>query len=121
MKKIITISCFFLTFLLLFVVLGTQTACTKTNTNCTATIIVIDSASKPVNGIAVKLYAPLNGTIEANGTTNGAGSVSFNFSEPAIFNIKATWAIKANDTLKGTGIIQLTGGQTTSATVTVER
>src|SRR5579863_2848087 len=109
MKKIITLSCFCLLFVVLFFIMGTQSACQKQNTNCTC-VISVDSGSGsnilPVAGATVKLYAPhaQNG---GTGTTNASGEVNFNFSLPAIYNIAVTKATGIQgDTLKGTGIIQ---------------
>jgi hypothetical protein len=118
MKKIITISCFCLTFIALFLVVGTQTACQKQNTNCGCVITVKDVNSNPVSGAYVKLYAP-HGQVENSGTTNAAGDIDFNFGLPAIFNVAVTDGLSLNDTLKGTGIIQLQVGQTESTTITV--
>jgi len=120
MKKIITLTCFLLSFLVFFFTLNTLTSCKKQSTSCTADITVIDSASGPVSGATVKLYAP-HGQVGATGTTNSSGNVSFTFSLPAIFNISATDVVRPNDTLKGSGIIQLQVGQTASTTVTVLR
>ena len=120
MKKIITVGSFLVTFFVLFIVCGTQSSCHKENTNCTAVVTVVDSAgTTPISGCAVKLYAP-HGQVEGNGVTNASGTVSFTFTLPAIFNIKATKGIAQNDTLKGSGIIQLQIGSTVSATVNVK-
>lgn len=118
MKKIITLSCFCLSFIALFFILGTQTACQKQNTNCTCVIAVKDSNSNAVNAATVKLYAPhaQNG---ATGTTDGAGEVTFTFALPAIYNVAVTKALGPNDTLHGSGEIQLQIGQTESTTITV--
>jgi hypothetical protein len=120
MNKIITIGCFCLLFGVLFFIIGTQTSCQKQNTNCTCVITVLDSAANPVNGVTVRLYAPhaQNG---ATGYTNIAGKVDFTFNLPAIFNVAATKALGQNDTLKGSGIIQLQIGQTESTTIRVLR
>ena len=119
MKKIITVGSFFVTFFVLFIVCGTQSSCHKENTNCTAVVTVLDSAgANPISGCAVKLYAP-HGQVQGNGTTNAAGTVSFTFTLPAIFNISATKGLGQLDTLKGSGIIQLQIGSTVSATVNV--
>jgi hypothetical protein len=119
MKKIITTSCLSLSFFALFAILGSQTSCQKETTNCTAVVTVKDSNSNPVADAAVKLYAP-HGQVQGNGHTNASGTVSFTFTLPAIFNIAATYAIGPNDTLKGSGIIQLQIGQTVSSSVTVK-
>ena len=119
MKKIITISCFCLSFIALFLLVGTQTACQKQNTNCTCVITVKDSNSNPVSNAYVKLYAP-HGQVQNSGSTNAAGDVNFTFALPAIFNVAVTDGLGKNDTLKGSGIIQLQIGQTESTTVTVK-
>ncbi len=119
MKKIITLSCFSLSFLTLFCIVGSQSACQKANTNCGADITVKDGSNNPVVGATVKLYAP-NSTAGATGVTGKSGTVSFSFSLPAIFDISATDAASSTDTLKGTGLIQLQIGQTVNSTVTVK-
>lgn len=119
MKKIITISGFLATFFILFVVCTTQTSCHKENTNCTAVVTVLDSAGvTPISNCNILLYAP-HGQVTGNGITNAAGTVSFTFALPAIFNIKATKGLAQLDTLEGSGIIQLQIGSTVSATVNV--
>ncbi len=119
MKKIITISCFSLSVLAFISIIGSQTACKKDSTNCACVITVKDTNNYPVSGATVKLFAP-HGQVEGNGTTNSAGTVNFNFSLPAIFNIAAAKALAANDTLHGSGIIQLQIGQSVSTSVTVK-
>lgn len=119
MKKIITISCFCLSLSVLFLIAGSQSACQKQNTNCTCVITVHDSNANPVANVFVKLYAP-HGQNGATGTTNAAGDVTFTFALPAIYNIAATKALAPNDTLHGSGIIQLEVGQTESTTVKVQ-
>ena len=119
MKKIITISCFCLSAVALFIVVGTQTACQKENTNCVAVITVKDTNANAVSNVTVKLYAP-HGQVQQSGTTNAAGDVTFTFALPAIFNIAAAKGLSTNDTLKGSGIIQLEVGQTESTTVTLK-
>ncbi len=122
MKKIITISCFSLPFLALFAILGSQTACQKETTNCTAVITIDSAGNLPVAGALVKLYPPKGNLseAEASGTTNAAGSVTFTFSLPAILNVAAFEVRSVNDTLKGSGVIQLQIGQTVSSTVYVK-
>lgn len=118
MKKIITISCFCLSFSALFLIVGTQSACQKQNTNCTCVITVHDSAANPVSNVTVKLYAP-HAQVTQIGTTNASGDATFTFTLPAIFNITAAKGLSTNDTLKGTGIIELQIGQTANTTVTI--
>jgi len=118
MKKIITISSFSLSLLVLAAVMGSQTACQKQNTNCTAVVTIDSAGNLPVSGAKVKLYAP-HGTV-TTGTTNAAGSVTFTFALPAIYSVAATEARGANDTLHGTGIVELQIGETVSATVYVK-
>jgi hypothetical protein len=119
MKKIITISCFCISFVSLFFILGTQTACQKQSTNCPCTITVKDTNGNAVSSALVRLYAP-NSTAGALGLTNLGGTINFNFSLPAVYSITAVKALGPNDTLKGTGIIQLQIGQTVSTTVTAK-
>jgi len=122
MKKIITISCFCLTFLALFFILGTQSACQKQSTNCPCVITITDSNSIGVSGALVRLYAP-HSTAGSFGLTNAAGVINFNFALPAIYNIAVTRGLGPNDTLKNltTQVIQLEVGQTESTTVVVGR
>jgi hypothetical protein len=122
MKKIITISCFSLPFFALFAILGSQTACQKQTTNCTAVITIDSAGGLPVSGATVKLYPPKGNLAEAEatGTTNSAGTVTFTFSLPAILNVAATKELSVSDTLHGSGVIQLQIGQTESTTVTIK-
>lgn len=82
-----------------------------------ADISVVDSAGHPVNAATVKLYANINppGQVQAMGTTDAAGNVSFSFQLPAIFDILATQGSRT-----GTGLIQLQVGGSVSATVTIK-
>jgi len=119
MKKIITFSCFSLSVVALISILGTQSSCHKETTDCPCVITVKDTNSNPIAGASVKLYAP-HGQVEGNGVTNLAGNISFDFTLPAIFNVAVTKGLALNDTLKGTGIIQLQIGQSVSTTITVK-
>jgi hypothetical protein len=120
MKKIFTISCFSLSFLTLFAILGSQTSCQKQTTNCTAVVIIDSTGGNDVSHAFVKLYAP-HGQVEASGYTNSAGKITFTFGLPAIFNVASTYcAAGATDTIHGTGIIELQIGQTVTTTVTVK-
>jgi hypothetical protein len=120
MKKIITLSCFWLSFIVLCSIMGTQTSCQKQNTNCVC-VITVDTLSGstmvPVSNAYVKLYAP-HSTAGGTGYTNAAGDVTFNFALPAIFNVAATY--KTNTYDSGGSIIQLQIGQTESAIVTMK-
>ena len=122
MKKIITLSCFSLSVVALVCILGTQTSCHKDTTDCPCVITVKDTNSAAVAGATVKLFAPHGTWSQAEGTaiTNSAGNVNFDFTLPAIFNIVVTKGLALNDTLKGSGIIQLQIGQSVSATVTIK-
>ncbi len=119
MKKIITLSCFSLSFLALLSIFGSQTACQKGTTDCPVVITVKDSNSNPVSGATVKLYAP-HGQVEGNGTTNSSGKCNFDFTLPAIFNVAVAKGLALNDTLKGSGIIQLSIGQSVSTTIIIK-
>jgi hypothetical protein len=116
MKKIITFSCYSVCLLFLIALGGSQSSCSK-NTDCTATITVIDSVGKPVAGAVVKLYANITppGQVQAQGNTDGGGNVNFTFKLPAIFDILATQGSR-----KGSGLIQLNVGGGASATVTIK-
>ena len=121
MKKIITFCGFLVALPVIFVVSGTFSSCDKQNTNCVAVITVNNLYTQsPVAGATVKLYAP-HAQVQAIGTTNAAGTVSFTFTLPAIFNISAAKDSIPGDTLKGSGIIQLQIGSTVSATVSVSQ
>jgi len=97
-------------------------SCNKDKT-CKVNVKCVNANSGAgVEGANVKLYAPVKtasgGTVvadvKAEGTTNSDGVVSFTFKLPAIFNIQA---IKASDSLVGTGIVTLEEGKTVDATV----
>jgi len=122
MKKIITLSCFCLSFVSLFFILGTQTACQKASTNCLCTVTVDSgsgaNASTPVSGVIVRLYAPKS-TAGQLGQTNAAGDIDFNFSLPAVYSISAVYR-KGAVYDSGTGIIQLQVGQSVSTTVNIK-
>ena len=99
-----------------------QFSCYQQQT-CNATVTVVDSTNKGVNGALVRLYPNVtnkpSGEIQGQGTTNSAGVVTFNFQLPAIFQVYATKPIGGADTLKGTGVLQLQVGNTATCTVTV--
>lgn len=111
---------------LLACLLLTGTSCQK-NTDCKATVNVVDSTGVPVNNAKVLLYATIKtaqgGTVtadlKANGTTDGGGQVKFTFKLPAIYDIRATMVV-ATRTLTGTGIIKLEEGKGTDKTVTLK-
>jgi len=101
-------------------------SCNK-NTTCKVNVKCVNAKSgAPVSGADVKLYAPVKtasgGTVEADvkatGTTDANGIVSFTFKLPAIFNIKA---VKASDSLVGTGMVTLEEGKTVEATVQMKK
>ncbi len=108
-------------------------SCTK-NTDCKAMVKVVYADGSPVDGAAVKLYATVKtgaiatvtADIKANGTTDGAGTVSFLFKLPAIYDIQAsivstsTGTAPVTATMVGVGIIKLEEGKTVEKTVTVK-
>lgn len=109
------------------------TSCEK-NTDCTAKIICVDANGTALQGAGVQLYANVKtstgGTvvadIKAQGVTDGAGTVSFLFKLPAIYDITSTLTAAstatsgpATVTLTGTGIIKLEEGKTVEKTVTL--
>jgi hypothetical protein len=104
----------------------TGTSCQK-NTDCKATVRVVDTAGVPVNNANVLLYATIKtsngGTVtadlKANGTTDGGGEVRFTFKLPAIYDIRATQVV-GTKTLAGTGIIKLEEGKGTEKVVTLK-
>ncbi len=120
---------------LLFIISGfflatfafTNVGCDK-NTDCKATIVVLDSTGAFVGNANVKLFAnvkagnPPNNNyvadVKADGVTDESGSVKFTFKLPAIFDIKATKVVGTR-TLTGTGIIKLEEGKGTEKEVTI--
>lgn len=109
-------------------------SCDK-NTDCTAKIICVDAGGVPVQNAAVQLYANVKtssgGTvvadIKAQGVTDGAGTVSFLFKLPAIYDITSSVTAASTGTgspstttLIGTGIIKLEEGKTVEKTVTLK-
>jgi hypothetical protein len=107
----------------------TSTSCEK-NTDCKATIRVVDSTGLAVNNAAVYLYATIKtssgGTVtadvKANATTDSGGEVKFTFKLPAIYDIRATYITTTapTKTLVGTGIIKLEEGKGSNKTVTLK-
>ena len=98
------------------VVFGLGTSSCSQNTNCTAVITVKDVSGNPVSQATVKLYANIpNATVSSTTLTDGSGTTSVTFPNPAIFDIKVTYGSKS-----GTGIIQLDIGQTNNATVIIQ-
>lgn len=106
----------------------TSTSCQK-NTDCKATVRVVDSLGIPVNNAAVLLYATIKtssgGTVtadvKASATTDGGGEVKFTFKLPAIYDIRATLITSApTKTYVGTGIIKLEEGKGSDKTVTLK-
>jgi hypothetical protein len=104
----------------------TGTSCQK-NTDCKATVRVVDTSGVPVSNANVLLYATIKtsngGTVtadlKANGTTDTGGEVRFTFKLPAIYDIKATQVV-GTKTLTGTGIIKLEEGKGSDKTVTLK-
>jgi hypothetical protein len=101
-------------------------SCNK-NTTCKVNVKCVNAKTgTAVSSADVKLYAPVKtasgGTVEADvkatGTTDANGIVSFTFKLPAIFNIKA---VKASDSLVGTGMVTLEEGKTVEATVQMKK
>jgi hypothetical protein len=107
----------------------TSTSCQK-NTDCKASVKVVDSLGLPVNNAAVLLFATIKtasgGTViadvKANAVTDGGGEVKFTFKLPAIYDIRATLITTTvpTKTLVGTGIIKLEEGKGTDKTVTLK-
>jgi hypothetical protein len=118
---VIIVAGFFLSCFLL-----TGTSCQK-NTDCKATVRVVDTSGVPVSNANVLLYATIKtsngGTVtadlKANGTTDTGGEVRFTFKLPAIYDIKATQVV-GTKTLTGTGIIKLEEGKGSDKTVTLK-
>ena len=107
----------------------TNTSCQK-NTDCKASVKVVDSLGIPVGNAAVLLYATIKtssgGTVtadvKANAVTDGGGEVKFTFKLPAIYDIRATFITTTvpTKTLVGTGIIKLEEGKGADKTVTLK-
>ena len=118
---------------LLFIISGfflatfafTNVGCDK-NTDCKATIVVLDSTGTIVSNANVKLFANVKNSagatfvadVKADGVTDDAGAVKFTFKLPAIFDIKSTKVVGTR-TLTGTGIIKLEEGKGTEKEVTI--
>src|SRR5271170_6023791 len=104
MKKIITFSSIASVILVVIFTGGIQSSCSHPNTNCVTTVTVNDTTGAPVSGAYVKLYANIKppGQVQAAGTTNSSGVVTFTFSLPAIFDILANKVVSVNDTIQGT-------------------
>ncbi|MDO8999262.1 MAG: hypothetical protein Q7W45_05820 [Bacteroidota bacterium] len=105
----------------------TSTSCQK-NTDCKASVKVIDSLGIPVNNASVLLFATIKtsngGTVtadvKASAVTDAGGEVKFTFKLPAIYDIRATLITSApSRTLVGTGIIKLEEGKGADKTVTL--
>lgn len=106
----------------------TSTSCQK-NTDCKASVKVIDSLGIPVNNATVNLFATIKtssgGTVtadvKATAVTDGGGEVKFTFKLPAIYDIRATLITAApSRTFVGTGIIKLEEGKGVEKTVTLK-
>lgn len=107
----------------------TSTSCQK-NTDCKATVKVVDSTGLAVNNATVLLYATIKtssgGTVtadvKANANTDSGGEVKFTFKLPAIYDIKATYITTTvpTKTLVATGIIKLEEGKGADKTVTLK-
>ena len=103
----------------------TNVGCDK-NTDCKATITVLDSTGTIVSNANVKLYANVKNNagatfvadVKADGVTDDGGAVKFTFKLPAIFDIKSTKVVGTR-TLTGTGIIKLEEGKGTEKEVTI--
>jgi hypothetical protein len=107
----------------------TNVGCNK-NTDCKASITVVDSTGKALSNVKVKLFANIKAgnppttyvaDVKAEGVTDAGGAVKFTFKLPAIFDISATKVITSpTRTLNGLGIIKLEEGKNTSKEVTVK-
>lgn len=101
--------------LVLFIV-----SCAKRK-DCYATIICLDSAGLVMDSVAVELYSYVKSTdgsaqggqLKASGLTDESGKISFNFTHPAMFTIKAEKGAK-----QVTGNIRLQEGKEVQQTLT---
>ncbi|MCA6438005.1 MAG: hypothetical protein IM600_07160 [Bacteroidetes bacterium] len=123
MKHLLLIGTFFC---LSCLILAT-TGCEK-NTDCKATVKVVDSTGAISPNSDVFLYASVkNGTagttvvadVKANGTTDAGGEVKFTFKLPAIYDIRSTRVVGTR-TLIASGIIKLEEGKNVDKTVTLK-
>lgn len=118
---------FIITGLLLTTIMLTNMGCSK-NTDCKATIAVVDSTGAIVSNAKVKLFANVKSgsttyvaDVKAEGVTDDGGEVKFTFKLPAIFDISATKVQSSpSRTLTGTGIIKLEEGKGTTKQVTIK-
>lgn len=100
-------------------VLLLSTGCKK-DTECDATITVIDVNGVPVPGALVKLTATGQngpGDVVDQQTTDAFGKTHHTFKLPAIFNIEATSPPKTNN---NADVIRLEIGETVEKTVTIQ-
>jgi hypothetical protein len=73
--------------------------------------LILISSSGNVNGV------PKVGVVKEQGTTDGAGTASFDFKLDAVVRIDATVSVGGGDSLRGTSNAKLITGETTEATV----
>ena len=108
------------TFFIAFGLITVFTNCQK-KTDCQATIICNDAQGKPVSNANVRLFANVKtgtppvtrtGDVQASGTTDQNGKVTFIFKLPAIFDVNA-----AVGTSTASTIIKLEEGKTSEKTV----
>ncbi len=93
-------------------------SCQK-NTDCGAQVTIVDTLGHPCVGALVSLQynstvTPPQTITRNFGTTNSSGTVTYNFKDPAIYDVDVTYTSKT-DTL---GIIKLSIGGTVSQTYT---
>lgn len=101
--------------LLCLIMLGIS-SCRKKDSTCYALITVTDAGGASVSGANVHLHAnSVSGQVEATGTTDGAGQITFDFKLQAIFNVDAD-----KGGLMGSGIVKLEPGETVEKTVIIQ-
>ena len=107
-------------FLVIFGLLltGVFTACQK-NTQCTAYVTIVDTASHTLPGVTVSVgYNKVvagKATVSAVQVTDNTGSTTFNFKLPAVFDVNLTYK---NRTDSAVGTMSLSAGSAVTYTYT---
>ena len=99
-------------------------SCAKDDQTCTAVITVVKTTGAPLSGAAVKLTSlqaiskgDLAAYLPANAITDGSGSATFTFKQPAILDIEVTHA--AYPGKKATDLIKLEPGESVQKVITM--
>jgi|SRR6185437_11773129 len=120
MKKIITLSGFAGLVLSLFLVGGSNVSCNK-DTDCLATVTVLDTNNNPVDSAKIVVTSPNGGVINTVAYSNSSGVAPFNFKLPAVLNVQAIvvdtvpyWHL-----VQGKGVLILEAGKTIYVTINI--